>query len=320
MKLPQRAVSGLKTIGRHAPKPVQELSRRAFRRIGKAGGSAPAASRNLGITPEVIGDTYSPDEVLPALALDNEALRSRLFRTPAAPAQAVTAAADCADPTLAAELVEEYLREQKAGVDQPRHLLIAGVSLTTDGGDAATLIHRRIVEYRESGIAVDVLVCGGEEAQEIAVHDGVRVLRSRGCEIGEMLARRTYRSVGVHCLNRRIWTCLQNAEPSIPIHVFAYGPEARHWIRDVADLSNGTALERAVDATIDQQHLWHDVLGASTQPASYVFASDQLRLEVSQDMRVSFPAVRTQIIAGSPASGRELSVLGFEPGVAPEAR
>lgn len=311
MQFPKPVARALKGLGRRAPKPVKVVSRKVLAPFLKSTVASRALPKHLhvdnglGVRHEIVGDTYEPESLLPMLALENEALRQHLFSAleaqetierPQAIGGSPTAPEANNDPLIARANCESYLSAQGQAKGKPRHLVIANNYPRTGSEYANGFVHRRVLHYLDNGAHVDVVVAGYTANQEIFEYEGVRVLEGNGTEIDEILTQQSYTSVSVHFLNEKIWNYLKPHLDSIKLHVFVHGYEVSHWIRRTMNLPNGTSLERAIDRTIRQQHMWRQVIDHSNGPASFIFVSEWLHKAASQDMRVHFPPSRTHIV------------------------
>lgn len=264
-------------------------------------GSAPAGNP-LGITPEHVGATYEPTEVLPMLALENTMLRTRLLTVAQQVRELQAAAADQTAPEQqeaqahARMAVTEYLKQQPDAGGKPRHLVIANEYPDVGREYGNGFVHRRVKRYLAAGAHVDVVLAGYSTVERSYEFDGVRVLSGKGAEIAELLQSVDYTSVSVHFLNRWMWDRLVPYLERINLHVFLHGYECSRWIRTVYNLQSGTLLERAINRTFDLQQLWHEVVNHPHGPSSFIFVSDWWRKAVMDDMGVVFPAARTRVI------------------------
>lgn len=311
-----------KKVARRAPKPVKRLAKRLVwiaapseqgRTARMRAHEGSDTAQLLGVTPELIGDTYHPDEVLPMLALENEILRRRLFEaldklehmqvlegsvaTHATP-ETVGAAAPTTDSESVepGELARSYLAGQPRRPGARRHLVVANDYPDVGREYGNGFIHRRVVRYLKAGIDVDVVLVGPSQHQRIYEWDGVRVVAGDGRELDAVLAEETYTSVSAHFLNEMMWDNLEPHLAHIDLHVFLHGYECDRWVRRMFNFDSGTALERGIDRTIRLQRFWEKVLDHPHQPSSYVFVSKWWQRAVTDDMNVVFPAVRTQIV------------------------
>lgn len=254
---------------------------------------------------EDIGTTYDRDEVLPMLAVENNALHTLLRNCRRELRVSQERLAETSDfnrgpedeegyNQSAAALANRYLAGQPHGT--PRHLVIANEYPRVGREYGNGFVHQRVKQYLSSGVAVDVVCAGYSVDQELYEYDGVRVLTGHGQEIAEILKRQTYTSVSVHFLNRLMWEALKPFLADLDIHIFLHGYECSRWVRQLSNYNSGRDLERAIERSINLQEFWHEVLYHSHQPKSYIFVSDWWRQAVYDDMRLTFPANRVHII------------------------
>lgn len=273
--------------------------------------SAPKRQLLWSVPPELEASTYSPEEQRTILHLENAFLKQKL-RTLQEELKGLAqengncshlATCDISVRDAEAEttieprlLVERYLEGQDWKSGEPR-LLIVTLDYPDVGREYGNgFVHRRIRHYMEAGLAVDVIVLDASRPQRIYVFDGVRVLWGRDQELPTLLQLQDYANICIHFLNPLIWRMLERYKHRQPIHVFLHGYECDHWMRRVFNYSNASALDRAISRSIDRQAFWQDVRSDAHQPGTYVFVSEYWKHAVQDDMEITFPAIRSEII------------------------
>lgn len=278
------AVAGHSNVMSHAPK-------------------RPGAT-TLHMTSEDIGATYDENEILPMLALENEALHHLLRQSRQELLNISRSQSNNENPSTslspngrkenAAALAEDFLAGQPDG--PIRHLVLANEYPRAGKEYGNGFVHQRVKQYLEAGVAVDVVCAGYSVDQDLYHYDGVRVLTGHGEEISEVLKRQAYTSVSIHFLNNRIWNAIEPFLADLDVHVFLHGYECSRWIRRVWNYKHGQDLERAIERSINLQNFWHEVIHHPHQPRSYIFVSNWWRQAVLDDMRLTFPSNRVRVI------------------------
>lgn len=265
----------------------------------------PSVTEVLNITPELVGSSYEPDEVLPMLALENEALRERLFESMDQADQLRDELAEIREahglhveieaPLEPELLVDEYL----AGSPEPAgvaHLVVANDYVAPGREHSNAFVHRRVKSYQAAGIHVDVVAAGPSAGAGVYDYDGVRVLSGTSADIVELLRRRSYTSASVHFLNPDIWEGIEPSLAELNFHLFFHGYESSRWIRYASNYPTGNHLDRAIDRAIDLQRLWRTVVNHPHAPASYIFVSNWWKGGAMDDLGLVFPPRRTHVI------------------------
>lgn len=298
----------IKSVYRSVPPRVRKEIKKAVLKYRKLRGLVrnryeSSERSRIWMSPDDVGTTYNEADVLPMLALENKALHDRLhsmrkdlriLKDANEQRKQNSDVESIEEENRSAKLAEEYLQGQPIG--RIRHLVIANEYPRYGKEYGNGFIHQRVKHYLAAGVAVDVVCAGFSVDQDLYEFDGVRVLTGRGPEIAEVLARQDYRSVSVHFMNQLIWQAIEPHMEKLNVHVFLHGYECSRWIRRIDNYANGTALERAIDRSIDLQLFWREILEHRFQPQSYIFVSNWWRRAVLDDMLLMFPPSRTHIV------------------------
>ncbi|MEE1620709.1 glycosyltransferase family 4 protein [Zafaria sp. J156] len=251
------------------------------------------------VDPALVGASYTNDEVITFLALENAYLkgqRSAALREAGRQAWDARAIEDDEDGAHAAELAAEYVRGQREDDARERHLVVSNAYPDVGNEYGNGFVHRRVKHYQSVGAAVDVVIIGPALEQRIYAYDGVRVLSGKGPELGAVLAATEYAGVSVHFLNAQMWSWLVPALPRLKLHVFLHGYECCHWIRRIFNIAPARHFDRHIQRTLELQRFWQDVVAHPHGPANYVFVSEWLRRAASDDMEVAFPAAKSHVL------------------------
>lgn len=246
---------------------------------------------------DLIGSTYTDEELITTLYLENARLRSLVpEQAKQAEREPVSRAAVARDSEYA--LVREYAEIRRRRRRAPRHLVVANEYPNYGAEYGNGFVHRRVRAYIEAGVEVDVIAYGKRRRRGVYRYDGVDVLSGYVAELDGMLATNDYDSISVHFLNAEMWTVLRAhlAITHTPLYVFVHGYEADRWIRRAFDVTDGDRLTSMIDRTFQLQRFWRGVVESRTPPTHYVFVSNFWRDVVEEDMDVHFPPDRTAII------------------------
>lgn len=278
---------------------------------------------------ELFGDTYSTDELLTTLFVENMLLREQVAhlreelesgdrdspdREPSEgnPGERTPPVAEPTARQPPLRLVEpseihsgirfihsrEYVREQQAPRTKVRHLVIANDYPRLGAEYGNGFVHRRVKSYIAAGAHVDVVAFNQRRSPGIYEHDGVLVLEGHEDELSGLLAQVEYDSISVHFLNRDMWNTFQPYAKSTgtPFSVFVHGFEADRWIRRVFDARSPKDLKHRVLRTFHLQDFWRMVTTSDYTAENFVFVSKYWQRAVEQDMGVMFPRDRVKII------------------------
>lgn len=246
----------------------------------------------------MFGSTYTGDELLTALYLENRRLREKLgtqptinYITPVSPSEAKSA-----DDYARAR---QYLETNPNQGYRVRHLVIVNNEYPDYGAEYANgFVHRRVKEYQASGIGVDVIVYGKRARRVIRVFDGVSIISGYVHELSGLLALRQYDSISAHFLRPDMWAVLEPylAIHETPLHVFMHGYESDRWIRRAWELNDPAVLESMIDRTFELQRFWKHVVENRVSPSTFIFVSAFWRKAVEEDMDVVFPDNKVEIV------------------------
>jgi len=181
--------------------------------------------------------------------------------------------------------VRQFLRETKSNEVEDRHLVVLNEYATVDNQYANGFVHRRIKQYQNSGMRVDVLVCKRKQLSDVYVYDGVTVLTGYINELLGVLASRRYKSVSVHFLTFEMWRCLQSNLPeSTNLIVYVHGYEVRNWVRIPWEISNRDNLNAQIERSLQIEDTWKSIFDINSRVDRFVFPSEWWLKAVEEDM------------------------------------
>lgn len=248
---------------------------------------------HLSIEPTWLGSTYSQEDLLSALAIENAYFKSRYPATfEEAPVLPPTAEQLREDPRY--EAVRTYIRQTESSA--PRHLVLSNDYPDHGSEYANGFVHRRVQAYRSDGNEVDVVSFKRGRHADVSEYEGVTVLRGYFNELVGLLATRAYESISVHFLNPHMWNALLPYFATTRVYVFVHGYEIRHWIRTPHAHRTPAALRDAVVRTHTLQGFWRHVIDAHPGPARFFFVSHWWRRAAQEDMGLVFPDRRVDIV------------------------
>lgn len=252
---------------------------------------------DLTVPRELFGSTYSDDELLTALYLENIRLKELAFKQKV-PEKRTAATREAVHSQADYETVRTYASLKPRSKFGPRHLVIANEYPNYGKEYGNGFIHRRVKAYRQFGVDVDVIAYGRRRTNGVYTYDGVDVLSGYVAELDGILSLRSYDSISIHFLNPEMWTVLAPHLPLIeaPIYVYVHGYEADRWVRRSFDIDNLERLRNVIDRTFLLQDFWKSVIEHPYGPERYVFVSRYWASVVQDDMEIHIPEHKTAII------------------------
>jgi len=159
-------------------------------------------------------------------------------------------------------------------------------------------LHSRVRAYRQSGVGVDVfrlnagIEKGYDEFENIDVASGDEAL------LDATLATGRYKHVLVHLLDHVMWRVLSKYFDRIRVTIWIHGAEIQAWQRRAFEFPhmNPKEIELKKRRTSSYLSLWRDVFRTESGNLHFVFVSETLRREASEDVGITPPPERTSII------------------------
>jgi len=157
-------------------------------------------------------------------------------------------------------------------------------------------VHSRVKAYQERGFAVDVFRL--RMGEPISWHEFQDVDVATGSQeaLRRMLASGQYRHVLVHFLDADMWQVLSEFIDRIKVTVWVHGAEVQPWWR--REFNFETEDQRALAKIQSEKRLsfWRSLLDPMPKNLKLVFVSDYLAQVVMEDLQLSLPQQKYQII------------------------
>jgi glycosyltransferase involved in cell wall biosynthesis len=229
--------------------------------------NSPGTPPNLAVDPRLFASTYSTQQLITTLYLENLHLKNLHLKG------------------------EHPQAFEEADVELP--MVEQAIS---DGKYATARDYVALKAYQSMGAKIDVIAFGRRRTKRIYEYDGVRVLSGYGYELLGLLALRDYVSVSVHFLNPNMWNLLYPARHRSRFVFFLHGYEVDRWIRREFEHGTPEELRLAIARSLYLQSFWKHVTENLELRAHFVFVSEWWRRLVAEDMEVVIPARRSSII------------------------
>ncbi|WP_445154065.1 glycosyltransferase family 4 protein [Arthrobacter sp. Hor0625] len=245
------------------------------------------------ITSDLIGTTYTNDELISYLYLENMYLKRGVDK-PIAPSTISAPSQHEVQMLDQYHVARAYLR--KTAPSTGRHLILANEYPNYGAEYGNGFIHRRVELYKQYGADVDVMAFGKRLTRMTYNYKGVDVLSGYVHELLALLSSRRYESISVHFLNHDMWNVISPYLDTSKLYVFLHGYEVNRWIRRIFEYKTFKELDSNISRSMQLQRFWHHVVKHKQSPAKYVFVSKWWQQAVSEDMELTFPHARTEII------------------------
>lgn len=245
------------------------------------------------ITSKLIGTTYTSDELITYLYLENMYLK-RGTEKPLGPSPIVAPSQHEVETDDKFHVARAYLRKTPATTGN--HLVIANEYPNYGAEYGNGFVHRRVELYKKYGAQVDVMAFGKRLPRTIYNYKGTDVLSGYVHELLGLLASRKYESISVHFLNHEMWNVLSPYLKTNKLYVFLHGYEVNRWIRRIFEYKSFKDLDNNITRSMQLQKFWHHVIDHKQSPEKYVFVSKWWQQAVSEDMELTFPRSKTEII------------------------
>ncbi|RNF84359.1 glycosyltransferase family protein [Montanilutibacter psychrotolerans] len=157
-------------------------------------------------------------------------------------------------------------------------------------------VHRRVIEYRRRGVAVDV-VCVAAGAQSRGYqYEGVPVLVCDPAALRETLVHARHDAIAVHFLDRDMWQGIRDAASRTRTVVWLHGAEIQPYARRSFNFSTDELRARAQRDSDARMGFWREILATPPAGLQLVFVSSTFAEQTWQDLGLRLPAERWQVI------------------------
>ena len=157
-------------------------------------------------------------------------------------------------------------------------------------------LHRRLVEYKNQGVNVDVLRFNPLLAAGFGEFEGIDVATGSSDELRSALRSGRFRKVLVHFLDPMMWNVLKEFVDKIEIVVWLHGSEVQPWTRRMFNYR--TTREKLVAARDSRKRMkfWRGLFGEAHGNLRYVFVSEYFAREVMEDVGIELRSDQYSII------------------------
>jgi glycosyltransferase involved in cell wall biosynthesis len=157
-------------------------------------------------------------------------------------------------------------------------------------------VHRRLKAYASQGLKVDVFRIGDYHKKGFSEFDGIDIQSGDRGDLDKVLRDGQYSTVLVHFLNEDIWNALRDRPGLKNIVVWVHGAEIQPWHRRDFNYRNANERRRAKKQSERRMEFWRGLLTNIPSNLHFVFVSNYLRNEVSEDLDLVIPDDKVSII------------------------
>ncbi|MDJ0316226.1 glycosyltransferase family 4 protein [Arthrobacter antibioticus] len=245
------------------------------------------------INKNLIGATYTESELITYLFLENIHLKKAL--------SSEIEPSKIERPNSHDTNVDSKFHIGRAYVDYnsiagKKHLIIANEYPNYGAEYGNGFVHRRVEYYKQYGAQVDVVAFGKRLPQKIYEYKDVKVLSGYVNELLYLLSTQEYESVSVHFLNHEMWNVLNPFLKDLNLFVYLHGYEVNRWVRRIFEYNTTEELTGNIERTLQLQRFWKHVVGHQYGPRKFIFVSKWWQDAVTEDMELTFPKKRTEIV------------------------
>ncbi len=177
-----------------------------------------------------------------------------------------------------------------------RFLLVTNGYPSADALYRNGFVHRRVLDYRRSGVEVDVMCHRPREPLTFHEFEGTDVVTGNADVLRRVLDSNSYDSVLVHFLDEEIWAQLRTRLDSLRVYIWIHGADIHPWQRRRYNLVTPEDIESAKSASARRVALWSDVFRNLHRNIHFVTVSRTFASEIEEDYKVSLPAAQHTVI------------------------
>ncbi|QXB18809.1 Glycosyltransferase involved in cell wall bisynthesis [Corynebacterium coyleae] len=249
---------------------------------------------DLPLPRSIIAPSYSDDDLVTRLYLENEYLKSHRKTFTVGPGLELPSG-ELLESEERYCFTRQFLRETSKQEMGQRHLVIANEYPSKEKRYANGFVHRRVKFYQEAGLEVDVVAFGKRVRPDVYDFDGVKVLAGYVNELAGLISTREYASVSVHFPNSEMWKVLKgNIRDSANLIFYIHGYEARNWSRLPYGIRDVAMLNARIERSLRTEDVWKEIVNSNVD--RFIFVSDWWREAAMDDLGVYFGSENSEVI------------------------
>lgn len=181
-------------------------------------------------------------------------------------------------------------------VPKGRYLILSNLYPQYDDLYRYGFLHRRVFEYRNHGLLLDVMRFNDKLSVGFGEFENVDLATGFSDELHKALRTGRYEKVLVHFLNPDMWEVLQEYVDDIQVIVWLHGAEVQPWTRRAYNYTTARERSWARRESSKRMSFWRHHFGASHPNVHYVFVSRSLADEVASDVGIQLDPHQYSVI------------------------
>jgi glycosyltransferase involved in cell wall biosynthesis len=157
-------------------------------------------------------------------------------------------------------------------------------------------VHRRVCEYRENGLPVDVMKFHPNHREEFLEYRGIDVVSGHSDVLETVLATGLYDTLMVHFLDAGMWDRIMPRLGAIKVFIWIHGAEVQPWHRRGFNFADEAERRKAQQQSESRIDLWRRVFSTQSDSLHFIFVSNYFAKEVMEDIGVELDPSRYSII------------------------
>ncbi|MCJ8029550.1 glycosyltransferase [Shinella yambaruensis] len=159
-------------------------------------------------------------------------------------------------------------------------------------------LHSRVRAYRQNGVGVDVFRLNPGIEKSYDEFENIDVASGDEALLDATLATGRYRHVLVHLLDHGMWRVLAKYLDRVKVTIWIHGAEIQAWQRRAFEFPhmNPKDIEQQKRRAASYLALWREAFQTESANLHFVFVSETLRREATDDVGIAPPPERTSII------------------------
>ncbi|MGB1986088.1 MAG: glycosyltransferase family protein [Candidatus Poseidoniaceae archaeon] len=150
-------------------------------------------------------------------------------------------------------------------------------------------LHSRLMNYKQSGISVDMFVLKSGSQLKFSEYEGIDVITGSKKALATILQKNNHKKIAVHFLDSEMWEPIEANHNNRDILVWVHGSEIQPWHRRIFNYSTEDELEKAKVASQDRMNFWKPILSNPHEKLKLIFVSEYFAQEVMEDYDVTLP-------------------------------
>lgn len=177
-----------------------------------------------------------------------------------------------------------------------KHIVITNIYPSYGDLYRNAFVHSRVMAYKAANVDIEVIRLVDHPMPRYREFNGVSVLELNKRDLQHFLQENDIETVFVHFLNQDMYDVLINVGVNLQVYVWVHGSEIQPWWRRQYNATTPEQLALAKKASAERMIMWRKIFGDLPSHFVFVFVSQYFANEVFEDVGISLPEGRYQII------------------------